>query len=301
MGISTSNYDIVFFEEYLRNKKRLSESSIDNYIAVIQRFFKEDRDINDVASYNDFLIKYSIKKRATHYYSVLKSFIEFKFTAAADRNRLFEKLIVPPKKYDIKQERKHLPENKIIEIINNLDSEKHRVVALIQTLTGIRAGDVLRTPRKNIVSEEYQGTTVLRLNIIGKRRKRNVIFIHDKIGQQLVMKYLFSATGWEDYPFLDGFQTRSLATTMDIETRIVKKNYLYYWRDLKEALSKANIDKKDFATHDFRRCFARRAWEKYKDIHVLMNLLNHKDPATTIRYLTQSGLRNIDYLWEMQQ
>ena len=77
-------------------------------------------------------------------------------------------------------------------------------------------------------------------------------------------------------------------------------NYQWYWADLKQALHKNKISREEFATHDLRRCFARRAWERYKDIYVLKGLLNHVDPKTTLRYLDQSGLKNIDYLREMQ-
>jgi integrase len=57
----------------------------------------------------------------------------------------------------------------------------------------------------------------------------------------------------------------------------------------------AGVDMRMFATHDFRRCFARRVWEKWKDVNILQSVLNHADPKTTLRYLQQSGLRNVDY------
>ena len=81
---------------------------------------------------------------------------------------------------------------------------------------------------------------------------------------------------------------------------MIQMNYQWYWADLKQALHKNKISREEFATHDLRRCFARRAWERYKDIYVLKGLLNHVDPKTTLRYLDQSGLKNIDYLREMQ-
>ena len=82
--------------------------------------------------------------------------------------------------------------------------------------------------------------------------------------------------------------------------KMIRMNYMWYWKDLKQALITNGINKKDFATHDLRRCFARRAWERYKDIHVLKNLLNHSKVETTLRYLEQSGLKNIDYFEDMQ-
>jgi len=87
---------------------------------------------------------------------------------------------------------------------------------------------------------------------------------------------------------------------MENEYALKKSNYLRYWKDLKYALNVNGIDKEDFATHDFRRCFARKVWEKEKDVYVLQSLLNHTDPKVTLRYLDQSGLKNIDYHKKMQ-
>jgi site-specific recombinase XerD len=77
-------------------------------------------------------------------------------------------------------------------------------------------------------------------------------------------------------------------------------NYTHYWQDLKEAMQSCGVNFNDWATHDMRRAFARRAWSRYKDIHVLQGLLHHANPATTMRYLEQSGLANIDYHYDMQ-
>jgi integrase len=71
--------------------------------------------------------------------------------------------------------------------------------------------------------------------------------------------------------------------------------------DLKLALVSCGHQEKDFGSHDFRRCFSRRAWEKYKDVNVLQNLLMHRDPKTTLRYLKNSGMQNIDLHAEMQE
>jgi len=78
-------------------------------------------------------------------------------------------------------------------------------------------------------------------------------------------------------------------------------NYQWYWIDLKQALNSAGINRDDFATHDFRRCFARRNWDKFKDVLILQKALRHKDPKTTLRYLEQSGLDTIDIHYEMQK
>jgi site-specific recombinase XerD len=100
-----------------------------------------------------------------------------------------------------------------------------------------------------------------------------------------------------DYAFLElGARER-----IQEKDELYRLNYKYYFRDLKAAMEMAGLSKYDFATHDFRRCFGRKVWDKYKDLVVLQRLLNHNSPQTSIRYLDQSGLRNFDYLKELQK
>jgi integrase len=146
--------------------------------------------------------------------------------------------------------------------------------------------------------EDYNNKPTLRINITGKGHRRNVIFIHDEIGQQLIMDYITTHPCVRDFYFCSGNVRKREKN--DNEFRFLTMNYWRYWDDLKKALDMKGLNFNDFATHDFRRCFARRVWTKYKDIQVLKNILNHKDVNTTLRYLEQSGLKNIDYHYEMQ-
>ncbi len=59
--------------------------------------------------------------------------------------------------------------------------------------------------------------------------------------------------------------------------------------------------KEDFATHDFRRNFARKVWLKYKNLIILQKILGHNDPRTTTRYLNMEGLDLIEVHKEMQK
>jgi site-specific recombinase XerD len=106
--------------------------------------------------------------------------------------------------------------------------------------------------------------------------------------------------GHNGFYFITTGQSKNRPGSVNNDYKMIRLNYYWYWRDLKQALLRNGIKREDFATHDLRRCFARRAWEKYKDIHVLQGLLHHKNADTTLRYLAQSGLKNIDYLREMQ-
>jgi len=293
-------FDISFFEEWLREKRRLSESSIFVYVRSVERFLAKDPDIHNLDDYNNFLIEVAIKKRCNHYYSALKAYIEFKITDGNIKNRIISGLIKPKERKDLARERKHLNEDKILEIINYLENDKNKIIALIQSITGVRAGDILRLKRGGIVPEEYQGKPVLRLNIIGKGGKRNPVFIHDEVIQGLIMDYILNNHNHDEYYFIELGRYKNRPGSVGHEHLLVRMNYNWYWADLKQALQTAGVSKDDFATHDYRRCFARRVWEKWKDVHKLQKALNHADPKVTMRYLEQSGLQNIDIHYEMQ-
>jgi len=292
--------DIPLFKEWLLERKFLAESSVFTYIKSLEHFLKNNPDIDKLEPYNDFLIKMTIKKRTTHHFSVLKAYIEFKIDDAALKHKLIDGLIRPKFRSDLVQERAYLSEPELIKVINNLDEEKHQTIAIIQAYTGLRAGDILRLKRKDIIPEVYKEEAVLKLVVLGKGKKRNVVYIHNEVIQDMLMSHLKSFKGFDEYAFLELGQYGSRKGNTESEAELVRMNYMWYWRDIKESLQLCHFDKDSFSTHDFRRCFARRVWTKWKDIHILQNILRHADPKTTMRYLDQSGLQNIDYHKEMQ-
>jgi len=139
----------------------------------------------------------------------------------------------------------------------------------------------------------------MKLALTAKRGKRNVPYIYDEVAQEIILNYTSTHDEGNGYYFIELGKMKNRYGKVDNEFMMVKMNYHWFWSDLKNALESAGVDYEDFATHDFRRCFARRVWEKYKDLVILQNVLNHSDPKTTIRYLEQSGLKNIDVYKEM--
>lgn len=297
-------FDSKLFEDYLRDKKGLMESSIRTYIGVINQFLVEAEDYEDLESYNSFLVKYSIKKRCAYYYNVIRAFIDWKVTDDSKKEYLLQNLVKPSHRTDPKYERKYLTEEKILDVINSLKEPKHKIIALIQTLTGVRAGDVIRLKVGSMMPEEYEDKPVLRINVIGKGNKRNVVYIHDEVAQHILMNYLVTVKEpVNNFLFItmaSGRGGKGRKGTISDDYKMYKMNYVWYYADLKQALQSNRVKREDFATHDFRRCFARRVWTKFKDIHILQGLLNHARPDTTLRYLEQSGLANIDYFKQIQ-
>lgn len=299
--LKATNFDIPLFEQWLKNKGTIKEGTIYVYTGSVQRFLSKDPDLENVDDYNNFLLDVSIKKRCSHYFSAIRQFVEFKITNNDVKQKLFAGMLRPKRRFDYKVERKYLPTEKLFEVINYLGSEKHRIIALIQVLTGVRAGDIIRLKRGGISPDIYEEKEVLKLALKAKGDKRNVVYIHDEIAQKLIWNYVLNNVNYGDYYFIELSHFKNRGRDISNQFKLEKMNYQWYWSDLKQALNTANVDMSLFATHDFRRCFARRAWTKYKDIYVLQKLLNHTDPKITLRYLESSGLHTIDYHKEMQK
>jgi integrase len=289
-------FDLYLFDQYLIEKKNLSEYSRKLYVEAVERFLAEYKPDN-IDHYNDFLIKLTIKKRGYYYYSALKAFIEYKIEDAGTKAKMIDSLVKPNIQQTTKTERKYLEETEIIDIVNHMSKTKHKVIALIQVITGLRAGEVISIRRGDIVPEIYENNNVLKIIVTGKGNKRNVVHIHDNFIQALVLDYIVKNPIHPEYYFIE----TSTRVFKDYEhSRIVRTNYHKYYADLKRAMFKVGLNHKDFATHDYRRCFAQRVWTKYKDLKVLQDLLNHANPATTMRYLKHSGMSTIDYHKSMQ-
>ncbi len=293
-----NSFDVFLFEQFLNEKRKLANTSIYLYLRTAEKFLTEGYNPLNIDDYNKYIIKHAIRQRSLYAYSVLKAFIEFKIDDIGTRTVMIEALIKPEVPKTVKREREYLDEKKIIELINNMDKMKHKIIALVQDLTGVRAGDVMRIKRGDIIPEIYDGVAVLKIIMDGKGQKRNVVYVHDEIVQMLIMNFIVQNYIDDNYYFIE--DVKRIKDTTDIDRKKYQANYLRYYRDLKHAMYATGIDMKAFATHDYRRCYARRVWTKYKDLHVLQSLLNHVNPATTMGYLKQSGLQNVEYHKEMQ-
>lgn len=299
--IESDYMDVPLFELWLQDKKNLSTATVHTYSSRLKQFLEKQPDLNDPTPYNDFIIEKSIKGSSGMVpFSALMRFLEFKVTDGNLRRQLTDKLIHPPTKDNSTKEHKYLSEKDLFSVVNNMSKSKWAVLALLQAITGARAGDLMRMKRGSIISEEYQGKPVMKLTIIGKRNKKNIVFIHDTIAQDVLMNFLTTYNSYTDYYFMNYFRRKGREKVLNDEFHMRKINYMDYLNDLKRALEKSGLNPKTFASHDFRRCFARRAWEKWMDLTVLQKLLGHSNVNTTVRYLQQSGMGNVDYQFEMQ-
>lgn len=300
------NQDVALFKVHLE-AKGLKYSTIKVWCQYLAKFILSDPDLEDINSYNLFLIEHSINKRVYSYYYVLKEYINMKITNKETKEYLILNMIKPEMKEDFKKPRKFLSLQQQRDIIVNMKEYKHQVLAFIMMLSGARIGDLLKMKSDKLISEKHivngKEVHLLQLHILGKRDRPNIVPIYEEKSQQFLLDYMTRRAVddkvkiYEDYLFLD--ETKWARAQNDLWD-IIRANYNNFLADLKQAIDKAGLDSTSFSSHDFRRCFARRAWNKWHDLKYLMELLRHRDPRTTLRYLSQSGLQNLDLHYEMQ-
>jgi Phage integrase family. len=146
-----------------------------------------------------------------------------------------------------KREGTYVDEQTLLKLCNYIRSKPYRIVALIQALTGARAIEVLSI-RKDMVFVEKD---YLRIKVVTKGEKERYLYIPQPFAP-LVYEFIHASN--KAYPFLRG-EAQSLE-------RLLYNNYVNYYRQLKKAASILGLDR--FGTHDFRRNFINRLYEKQK-------------------------------------
>lgn len=295
--------DYSMFRQWLIDKKALADGSVDEYCRGVHRFLRGSPDIHSMDSYNEFIIAQCIKNRSYQWFRAVKLYIEFKITDRILKETLLTNLI-RPKLQDPKTSRITLTEEKKMDIINGLKSDVHRMMAIIQNITGIRSVDVLRCRRDHIYDDVINGEKVLRIDVIGKGGKRNPIYIFNPSIIAAIKNFIAEIPEEEQYIFLHDKvrRKRKVFSLRDIDSLQYryKRGYQLYVRDMAMSTMSNGIVPRSWSTHDFRRSYAKTIWNKYKDIDILKRLLCHSNVETTIRYLRNTGLQNVDVMRELQ-
>lgn len=293
------NYEIVAimldFEDWLK-EKNLVEGTISHYMQAVNKFLMTSPDIESIDSYNTFIFQFSIKKRSVYYYDALKLFIKFHFDKNPKQAILLRNLL----KADSQEPKRivhYLDDDTREQVIKLILNYKHRIMAKIQNVTGVRAGDILRLKRGNISYEAYNDeVVVLRIDFEGKGRKHFIKWIFDPDLQIQIDLFIKANILDTEYYFLERKGIPGISLFKEYN-----RNYEKYLKDLKQALRVYGIEYKEWATHDFRRAFARNVWNKTKDPVLLKEMMNHSQFETTLRYLRGSGLQVKDVYYELSQ
>ena len=162
---------------------------------------------------------------------------------------------------------------KIDELIKCLTENYTRRDAMLFRLgvnTILRIGDLLKLKYSDVFDEydEYRSYLILSEQ---KTRKAKKIALNGKIRRYL-RKYCqhYDLTG-DDYIF---FSYR-------IPTKAIDR--IQAWRVLKDAATRCKIE--NFGTHTMRKTLAYHVYKKTNNIGLVMEMLNHSNPAVTMRYI----------------
>jgi integrase/recombinase XerD len=242
------------FEKYLRTRTNLSERTILKYVSDVKNFLlKYEPTIENMNN--------EIKK-APHRYWVFKKFLEFEKREEDAKNLI-----------KIKREKStkgtYLAKEELLNIVNAIRRRKYRIAALIQFSTGARAAEVLSISKENV---EFDGTFTF-IKIEGKGGKHRKLFISKDYVDEIVSFILGSGFS---YPFLDSNEK---------DVKRLESVLRSYWYFLKEAAKALGYEK--FSTHDFRRNFIERFYDKTKDIVLTKVAAGHSKLDTTFTYINK--------------
>jgi integrase len=294
--------DLSDFLVYLKEKKNYKDSSAYVIHKMAESLSVKRVDFSDVTELNNIIIERGIKKRNNLIYHTIKNVVEFLPLEKKVKAEILTELIKTRTYNDRKKLSRNLTDEEIIDVVNHMKEQKHKVIALMQNLTGARVGDIMHLKLEDVTPDDIEKDFVLKFNTLSKGGKRNILFIFDDVAQVLFTNYALSdrPNTFQGYIFIDRLRDMAKHKMAIVDHLAYKVNYDLYVADLKEALVMCGIEKKDFSSHDLRRCFARRVWEKYKDVNVLKMLLHHSDVKTSMRYLQGSGMDSDQYYKDMQ-
>jgi integrase/recombinase XerD len=244
------------FEEWLKSKTSLSNRSIGTYLRTIRAFLLFSNGDESIESMNKYIRNYPLAR------FVFKKYLEF-LGRDSEANQLIRV------KKARRREGEYTNEQKLLQIPNYIRRKAYRIVALIQALTGARAIEVLTIRKDNVfVEKDY-----LKIKLITKGEKERYIYIPQPFAP-LVYEFIHQSN--RTYPFLGEEQNQDL-------DRAIYNSYISYYRQVKNAARALGL--KNFGTHDFRRNFINRLYEKTKDIRLVAKAVGHAKLETSLRYL----------------
>jgi len=286
--------ELGLFTMYMRDRG-LHQSTVQIYTSIVQRFLVSNPNIEKLEDYNNFLIKHAVKKSQYNYPYALMKFIEYIIEDTKLKNELTKGLIRRPLK-DKQKDGVRLTTEQIKDVIHNIALDKYKLIAKLQFETGVRANDIISgMTTKNIHEDTENEKRILRLRLQTKGSKMVNVILRDQklIDELLYYSKLHSKRIIIPQENIDD-EFVFLSPPKKSEGRynsffIANTVYNGYWKHIKKALNICNIDYKDWATHDFRRNFARVLYKKSgHDLELLKNALNHSRLDTTIKYVKSS-------------
>lgn len=255
---------LINLENYLRNYKRFSESSIKTYICHLINFFnytkKDSSNIyqTDIDNYIEYLI---IKNYSISYQNGFISSLFCYWNKSHSEKRFYKKLIRPNKEFKLPE---ILTEKEVRNIINITENIKHQSIISFIYLHGLRISEC-----KNFKMSDFDksnGTIHIKQS---KGRKDRILVLNLSCRNRLIKycniykpnQYLFYGQNGKKF----SYSNTSIRTF------------------LKENLNKCGITK-HITPHSLRHSFATHLRDKGIDLAIIQELLGHNSIKSTLIY-----------------
>lgn len=285
---------------------KLAKTSLAVYKQSIKKFLHTNPNLTSIDNFMDFLREHVVlhyqqekgkRKRNFIYFDSLIKYLLFKRRNTEnkilkERYKKIAELLkeTKPRNFENKGMTEYLNITQRLRVISKLKSFKHKIMARLQLVLGIRVGSVLK------IKSEIGKPVIDFKNIDGQ--VVGVLDFYRMKGGKFARKYVFDLELVKDfrtyldvapnpeYPFIEtdrSFKDQSF----DI---LVKTNYHWYWQDLKQALEVCGFDGTRWSTHGFRKNSARDVHTLTGDVYAVKEHLNHADFRATEHYLKSEGL-----------
>ena len=221
--------------EYISNRGA-SQSYADLNKKIMKNFINNN-DIQDAASYVQYLTEKTVNKRQFYVYDILLKFVEYHKDSLKDYHNIKKAV-----KNFKRQEKESLRQSTYLDndlsdmIIKRLSTKKHALIAWIKRDTGARAGDVLRLTKDRVKFEPVklsnkETVLAMSLSLIKKGGRVSKVFIYNnKLAEYIEQRLLYIDPN-EDYVFIDR-KIVNKYNRNDIQ-KLMNRNYYLYWQVLK--------------------------------------------------------------------
>ena len=261
-------------ETYIRSieNQNLLASTAKVYWRAIQELTNAYDDNPTIEQINSFIVKKNNSRQPHVKYAICH------FLKLIGREDDYMKLTKAKLRNPIRQ-RNFMTKERAMEIINNIENGRHKLIAKLQINTGARVSEIISISKRRISIEILNNKNIAKITIKGKGEKARAIYLNESIWNELKP----FCDNVRLYPFLEkegGILKGEPIGYLSFWTRI-ETEYKKYWDSLKKAaaLCQANI-----STHDLRRSFAELVRVETGDIYRVQRALGHSNINTTTKY-----------------
>lgn len=278
--------------EYLKiiESQNLLPSTAKVYWRAIQELIGAYGENPTIEQLNEFIVKKN-NNRQPHVKYAIYHFLKLKA-----REEDYIKLTKAKIRNPIRQ-RNFLQKEKIMEIIENIENKKHRLIAKLQINTGARASEITTIDKRRIRYVDIDNKKVAKITIKGKGEKARVIYLNEILWKEL--KDLCDKV--RIYPFIEkegiGYFKGESIPYIGFWTR-VETEYKKYWSSLNKAAQESQTT---ISSHDLRRSFAEMIRLATKDIYRVQRALGHSNINTTSRYFENKDEEVADTMLSFQK